>query len=102
MSPFERRPQPSRLQRCLQVTVLLVFAFGVVAHASHRHELNHDRTHVACASCVAFGSLADAPAHPPFVAETQRISLLIAAITAGIQCRVVETVAQPRAPPYPA
>jgi hypothetical protein len=101
MGPFERKYRPSRLQRYLQVAVLLVFAFGVVAHASHRHELNYERTHVACASCVAFGSLADAPAHPPFVADSQRPTLPVTTSHAGIQPRV-ETVAQPRAPPYSA
>ena len=99
MSPFAKRLQPTRLQRSLQVLVLLVFALGVVAHASHRHELGNDRAHVACASCVAFGSLADAPAHPPFAADTQHLTVLVAAITTGLQGRVVETVAQPRAPP---
>jgi hypothetical protein len=94
-----RRHKHSRLQSILQVLVLLTFAFGVIAHAGHQHELNSERTHVACA-CVVFGSMAGAPAHPPFSLDTQRLTLAVATPTTEVHDRSVETVAQPRAPPY--
>jgi hypothetical protein len=94
------RHKHSRLQGVLQVLVLLTFAFGVIAHASHRHEFSNERTHVACASCVAFGGLAGAPVHPPFSLDTQRLSVAAATPTSEVHDRSVETVAQPRAPPY--
>jgi hypothetical protein len=95
-----RRHRSSRLQRTLQVLVLMTFAIGVVAHASHRHEFGNERTHVGCASCVAFGSMADAPAHPRFSFDTQRLTVADATAVAEVHDRTVETVAQPRAPPY--
>lgn len=80
---------------------MLAFTLNLAAHAAHAHDDASiaQAAHVACGYCVAFGGLADAPAHHghPVLQLSTLEDFQQPAL--GRSIWRIETAARPRAPP---
>jgi len=92
--------KPPRWLRAALAGVLLTFVLDVLAHNLHQHEADAQFTSgAACAYCVAFTGLMDAPVGAS-VFKRPAAAAAVVCLPADI-CRSLqpETSAQPRAPP---
>jgi uncharacterized membrane protein YidH (DUF202 family) len=86
------------LRTAMRVLVLC-FALGTLAYASHSHELSQTQdTHYSCDFCTSFGGLIDAPIQTAAAVHWPTATEIIAAPSRTIAIRPVG-VAQARAPP---